>query len=193
MAPYTWNTLAHQCFNQSEFWIAFGVLDIFTDILIILASIVIVWNVNVSFSRKLIVVGCFAPRLLVAAAATSRLVFLVPISPNGSWAWRSWIPVVTTEVQICLSIATACVPSVKPLFAAVEAGVWHADDLRRRGLSLEDLHSRGYLKVSENLVVLSDMNSGLAAANGLHPASQAPQENPRSLPFDKTNMRSSDA
>lgn len=83
MPPYTWNTLAHQCFNQvfnsppvslhlftntislkSKFGVAFGVLDIFTDVSIILASIVIVWTVHVSFSRKMIVVGCFAPRLL---------------------------------------------------------------------------------------------------------------------------------
>ncbi|KAI3333198.1 hypothetical protein F4824DRAFT_472564 [Ustulina deusta] len=190
MPPYTWNTLAHQCFNQSKFWVAFGVLDIFTDVSIILASIVIVWTVHVSFSRKMIVVGCFAPRLLVVAAAIARLAFLVPISPNDHWAWRSWIPVVTTEVQVCLSIATACIPSVKPLFEAVEAGVWHADDLRRRGLSLEDLHSRGYLKVAENLIVLSDMNSGVVADDSLYLGSQGAKKNPdvgslpRPLPSD---------
>ncbi len=59
----------------------------------------------------------------VVAAAIARLAFLVPISPNGNWAWRSWIPVVMTEVQVCLSIATACIPSVKPLFEAVEVSI----------------------------------------------------------------------
>lgn len=79
--PYAWETLTLQCFNQvipiyvchltslifpkSGFWISFGILDIFTDISIIIASVVLVWNVHIPLSRKAVVVGCFVPRILL--------------------------------------------------------------------------------------------------------------------------------
>ncbi|KAI2639144.1 hypothetical protein GGS26DRAFT_544163 [Hypomontagnella submonticulosa] len=154
--PRPWETLSLRCFDQSGFWIGFGVLDMLTDILIIVASVVLVWNVHITMPRKAIVVGCFAPRILVIAAAACRLAYLVSISPRQNPAFSLWIPVVCTEVQVCLSISTACIPSVKPLFEAVEAGVWQADNLRRRGLSLDDLHSRGYLKNSGSWIELTD-------------------------------------
>ncbi|KAI1371398.1 hypothetical protein F4677DRAFT_435952 [Hypoxylon crocopeplum] len=157
--PRSWETLTLRCFNQSGFWIAFSVLDMLTDTLIIIASAVLVWNINIPTSRKAVVIGCFAPRILVVAAAACRLAYLAPISPHQNPAFRLWISVVCTEVQVCLSISTACIPSVKPLFEAIEAGVWQADDLRRRGLSLEDLHSKGYLKDTGSLMELADHSS----------------------------------
>ncbi|GAW16741.1 hypothetical protein ANO14919_061780 [Xylariales sp. No.14919] len=156
--PRPWETLGQQCFDTSAFWTGFGVLDILTEFSVILTSIVLVWNVHLPTQRKLVVVGCFAPRILVAAAAATRLAFLVPSLPHNYWAWNLWRLVVSTEVQVCLSISTACVPSLKPLFEAIEAGVWHADDLRRRGLSLEDLHSKGYLKESESWLPLEEID-----------------------------------
>ncbi|GAP90613.1 hypothetical protein SAMD00023353_4800750 [Rosellinia necatrix] len=175
VTPYTWNTLSQQCFNQPRFWIAFGVFDILTDILVILVSILIVWNLRLAVPHKLVVIGCFAPRLLVTVAAIVRLAFLVPIRPDDFWAWKSWAPVVITELQLCLSIVTACIPSIKPLFEAIEAGVWHADDLRRRGLSLEDLHSRGYLKLSKSPMMLHEKDSGVMVVAGPQPESHGIQ------------------
>ncbi|KAI5923505.1 hypothetical protein F4810DRAFT_669134 [Camillea tinctor] len=144
--PHVWEIYTLRCFDQSGFWIAFGVIDILTDLLIIIASIMLVWNVQIPLSRKFVVVGCFAPRTLVIIASVCRLVYLVPISPQDDPSFRIWISVVCTEVQVCMSISSACIPAVKPLFEVIEAGVWQAEHFRRRGLSLDDLHSRGYLK-----------------------------------------------
>ncbi|KAI1358923.1 hypothetical protein F5Y08DRAFT_320809 [Xylaria arbuscula] len=165
--PDAWDFIGRQCFDRSGFWITFGTLDVITEASFIVTSGLLVWNVQMPLSRKMVVVGCFAPRALVAVAAITRLNFLSPEGLQEEWAWKVWSLVVITEVQICLSISTACVPSLKPLFEAIEAGVWHADDLRRRGLSLEDLHSKGYLKDSQSWLALTDV----VRTVGIEPAS----------------------
>ncbi|CAJ2509238.1 Uu.00g142640.m01.CDS01 [Anthostomella pinea] len=154
--PTTWEIFTPKCFNQSGFWVGFGVIDMLTDVSIVVASVVLVWNVQLAFSRKAVVVACFAPQILVIITAACRLAYLVPVTSYDNPAFRSWIAVVCTEVQVCLSVSTACIPGVKPLFEAIEAGVWQSDELRRRGLSLDNLHSRGYLKNTGSWMELSD-------------------------------------
>jgi hypothetical protein len=56
----------------------------------------------------------------VVAAAASRLAYLAPVSPHDNPAFKVWISVVCTELQICLSISTACIPCIKPFFEGVE-------------------------------------------------------------------------
>ncbi|KAK4207918.1 hypothetical protein QBC37DRAFT_392416 [Rhypophila decipiens] len=152
----------NQCFGRSAFWIVFTTFDMLTDLCIMLVPTAMVWMVNIPKKDKVTVMGCFAPRLLVMVAAASRLAYLLPAIGSGSPATGKssnglWVSVICTQLQVCLSISSACVPSVKPLFQAIEAGVWQADDLRRRGLSLEDLHSRGYLKSAAAASESSDL------------------------------------
>ena len=56
----------------------------------------------------------------VVAAAMSRLVYLAPVRAPDSPAYKAWIAVVCTELQICLSISTACIPFIKPFFEGIE-------------------------------------------------------------------------
>ncbi|KAM7194946.1 hypothetical protein V8F33_006988 [Rhypophila sp. PSN 637] len=152
----------NQCFGRSAFWIVFTTLDMLSDICILLVPMAMVWTVNIPKKDKATVMGCFAPRLLVMVAAASRLAYLLRALGSSSPAPGKssnglWVSVICTQLQVCLSISSACVPSVKPLFQAIEAGVWQADDLRRRGLSLEDLHSRGYLKSAAAATESSDL------------------------------------
>ncbi|KAF2790302.1 hypothetical protein K505DRAFT_364839 [Melanomma pulvis-pyrius CBS 109.77] len=141
-----WEVMTLHCFNQSAFWIAHGVLDMITDMSLILVSFMLVWNLHIPLARKAVVVGCFAPRVLVIAAAACRVAYLAPTSAHNNPTFALWKSAVCAEVQICLSISTACMPCIKPFFAGIEAGVWQADQLRRQGLSLDDLYNKGYVK-----------------------------------------------
>ncbi|KAH7338507.1 hypothetical protein BKA66DRAFT_435277 [Pyrenochaeta sp. MPI-SDFR-AT-0127] len=115
-----WEVMTLHCFDQTAFWIAFGVIDMMTDIGLILLSLMLVWDLRIPISRKVVVVGCFAPRMLVVVAAAARLAYLAPINSHENPAFRIWISVVCTELQICLSISTACIPCIKPFFEGVE-------------------------------------------------------------------------
>lgn len=49
---------------QTAYWIVFGVIDILTDLGLIAVSFMLVWDLRIPISRKAVVVGCFAPRIL---------------------------------------------------------------------------------------------------------------------------------
>ncbi|KAF2740753.1 hypothetical protein EJ04DRAFT_507770 [Polyplosphaeria fusca] len=141
-----WEVMSLHCLNQTGFWIAFGVLDNLSDAGIIVIAFILVWDLHITRSRKAVVIGCFAPRIAVIVASACRTAYLAPVSPHNDPAFSVWKSVVCTEVQVCLSILTACIPCIKPFFEGVEAGVWQVDHLRRQGLSIKDLYSKGYIK-----------------------------------------------
>ncbi|KAF2117181.1 hypothetical protein BDV96DRAFT_19997 [Lophiotrema nucula] len=139
--PRPWEILTLHCYNSGVFWIVYTIIDMTTDVSIIMLSVNLVAYLKVRFSRKVMVVACFAPRILVIGAALARLIFLYPITPHDNPEFHLWIPIICALVQVCLSISTACVLYVKPFIESVEAGVWRAD-VRRKGTTT--MRSHGY-------------------------------------------------
>ncbi|KAF2472389.1 uncharacterized protein BDR25DRAFT_220358, partial [Lindgomyces ingoldianus] len=139
--PRPWEMLTLRCYNSGVFWIVYCIIDMTTDVSIIMLSVNLVAYLQVNLSRKITVVACFAPRVLVIVAALARLIYLYPINPHMKPAFNLWIPVICTQIQVCLSISTACIPYMKPFFEGVEAGVWRADDLRRKGMMVDELYA----------------------------------------------------
>ncbi|KAF2192970.1 hypothetical protein K469DRAFT_652714 [Zopfia rhizophila CBS 207.26] len=141
--PRPWEMLTLHCYNTGVFWIVYCIIDMTTDVSIIMLSVNLVAYLQVKLSRKVTVVACFAPRVLVIGASLARLIYLFPINSHDDPEFNLWVPVVCTQVQVCLSISTACIPYMKPFFEGVEAGVWRAGDLRRKGMTVDALYAYG--------------------------------------------------
>ncbi|KAF2790511.1 hypothetical protein K505DRAFT_217606, partial [Melanomma pulvis-pyrius CBS 109.77] len=144
--PRPWEMMTLHCYNSGLFWIIYCIIDMTTDVCLIMLSVNLVAYLKVKLSRKVIVVACFAPRILVIGAALARLIYLFPITPHDNPEFNLWVPVICTEVQICITISTACIPYMKPFFEGAEAGAWRADDRRRKCLKVNTLC--GYQSVS---------------------------------------------
>lgn len=106
-----------------------------TEIVIIALSFKLVFYLKLRFSQKVAVVACFAPRSLVAAASAVRLVWLHPITPNDRPEYRLWLPAVLTQLHVCISICTACIPYMVPFFKGLDSSL-------RRGYSLKSSEFR---------------------------------------------------
>jgi hypothetical protein len=91
-----------------------------TEVSIIMISFNLVVYLRIRFSRKVAVVACFTPRALVAAASLVRLVWLHPITPQNNPDFKLWLPAILSQVQVCLSICTACIPYMVPFFKSME-------------------------------------------------------------------------
>jgi hypothetical protein len=91
-----------------------------TEVSIIMLSFNLVVYLRIRFSRKVAVVACFAPRALVAAASLVRLVWLYPITPHNNPEFKLWLPAILSQIQVCLSICTACIPYMVPFFKGLE-------------------------------------------------------------------------
>jgi hypothetical protein len=138
--PRPWEIMTLQCFNtvsilqrlgshgmgantgQRLFWVVYCIIDMSTEICIIMVSLNMVVYLRLRSSRKIAVVACFAPRALVAAAALVRLIWLYPITPHDDPEYRLWLPAILSEVHVCLSVCTACIPFMVPFFRSIDTG-----------------------------------------------------------------------
>src|SRR5690242_10465927 len=97
-----------------------------TELFTVMLSVDLVAHLRVRTSRKVAVVACFAPRLLVAAAALIRAIFLYQVTPHGNPEFDLWVSTVCTQVHVCASICTACVPYMVPFFKSLQSNIWRS-------------------------------------------------------------------
>lgn len=64
--------------------------------------------------RKMAVVLCFSPRLLVIAGTIVRTIWVYPTIPQRHDHHRIWEPLVAMQVHLCMSIITASIPFMVP-------------------------------------------------------------------------------
>jgi hypothetical protein len=105
-------------------------------------SINLVAYLRVRFSRKVAVVACFAPRALVITASLVRLIWLYPITPHSDPEFRLWLPAILSQVHVCLSICTACIPYMIPFFKSLEGGLRRARSSKSTEFRLDERISR---------------------------------------------------
>ncbi|KAF1976959.1 hypothetical protein BU23DRAFT_364864, partial [Bimuria novae-zelandiae CBS 107.79] len=130
--PKPWEVFTLHCFNTGVFWIVYCIIDMTSEVVIIMLSVNLVAYLKVRLSRKLAVVACFAPRILVIGAAVVRLLSLYPISPHDNPAFKLWIPIICTQAQASVSIFTACIPYVRPFFETAESSIRRMSQARNK-------------------------------------------------------------
>ncbi|KAK3302915.1 uncharacterized protein B0T15DRAFT_258943 [Chaetomium strumarium] len=92
-------------------------MDVFSDFLIILIPVWLLWNVRIAFAKKLAFFGLFSLSLVTMAIATARAADLTAtswdngvIDPSYLWMW--------TAIEPCIAIAVSCLSAFPQLFAA---------------------------------------------------------------------------
>jgi hypothetical protein len=101
-------------------------------------SVTLVIYLQLRLSRKVAFVACFAPRILVLSVALVRLVGLYPLKPHDIPQYRLWIPAITTQVQVCLSICTACIPYMVPFFKSLYGNLVASKGTRSRNQNIDE-------------------------------------------------------
>ncbi|OKL57707.1 hypothetical protein UA08_06899 [Talaromyces atroroseus] len=165
--PYVWNFLGDQCINQTVFWNFTNAVNILLDISLILVPIIYMWQVQVSFRRKAVVIGCFATRVFNIAAIAWQIVELNRASNASNTTYALWSVATAMSLTQCLSIVTACIPYLKPFYQSLESGMIRSDDMRRRGgtfrggyyYNSEGGHSQGSTWGQNVLKNMSDRHS----------------------------------
>lgn len=113
--------------------------------LVVISTKIVSCN-QIRLSRKIAVVSCFAPRLLIVGVAVTRLVWLYPLATQHGHQHRVWEPMIASQIQICVSIITASIPFVMP-YCRDLYGRLHASTLKasRRFQDEENTYSRSSL------------------------------------------------
>ncbi|KAH6629213.1 hypothetical protein C7974DRAFT_183164 [Boeremia exigua] len=128
--PRPWEMMTLNCFNTRIFWVAYCAIDMSTELFIVMLSVDLVAHLRVRMSRKLAVVACFAPRLLVVSAALVRAIYLYRVTPHGTPEYDLWISTICTQVHVSVSICTACIPYMVPFFKSMQGNIWRSYSTR---------------------------------------------------------------
>ena len=62
--PHTWNTFGGKCIDLRAFWTYVDVMNVVTDLPLVILPAMIISKLHADTSRKAIVICCFAARVL---------------------------------------------------------------------------------------------------------------------------------
>ncbi|KAK3946142.1 hypothetical protein QBC46DRAFT_402509 [Diplogelasinospora grovesii] len=125
-------------------------MDVFSDFLIILIPVSLLWNVRMRLAKKMAFVGLFSLSLVTMAVATARAADLDATKwdngvhdPTYLWLWSA--------IEPCIAITVSCLSAFPQLFAASTRGnkpVYTPTDSYRRMITR--IRSRTNMKQRSN-------------------------------------------
>ncbi|KAL8952513.1 MAG: hypothetical protein Q9222_001581 [Ikaeria aurantiellina] len=122
--PSPWQINGNQCIGVTSFWASYHIINIITDIGLIVLPWVILLGLQVEVKRKAVIIGCFSARILVVVVTVVQIYYLFSRTVGTEdLMFDLWLVALLGEVVIALSIITACIPYLKPFMEALETGM----------------------------------------------------------------------
>lgn len=167
--------------SQSSFWNSFNIINILTDVFLVLWPSSVIHTLHTTLSRRLVTIALFCmqipvcpplqthlssvtePLSSVIGAVVAQLVFSKRAASSNDPSFDLWPAVLCTQIVQALSITAACILYLGPFLESLESGMIRSDDLRRNGLGVTygSGTSKGTRKCF-NLVSLSPKSSSRA-------------------------------
>ncbi|KAL8687901.1 MAG: hypothetical protein Q9224_005020 [Gallowayella concinna] len=117
--------LGGQCINVRHYFIISGSINTFTDFVLLAMPIPILWRLRTGKPQKLLLTGIFTVGLIVCIVSVVRLVLLSGVDESDiTW---NYVPAATwSAAEPSISVVSACLPSLRPLFVRLVWGSTHA-------------------------------------------------------------------
>ncbi|QDS72191.1 hypothetical protein FKW77_004981 [Venturia effusa] len=112
-----------QCLNKAALYIATGILNIITDIMVLLLPIPMVLSLQMARSRKVVLVLLFSVGSLTCVTSAVRVALLPPMLTTKDASWDTVYPSLWILIEASLIIITATLTSMR-LFLRHVAPAW---------------------------------------------------------------------
>jgi len=141
-------TLDSKCIDALLFFRASAILNLVSDVVVILMPIPVVLKLKSPMSHKLAVVGIFLTTSLVVVAGIGRVVVHYTISHDHDYSWHDFPLIMWSSVEPCMGVIGVCLPAIRQLFAgyspeSVLGSIRSALSVRSRGSVSSKDSSRG--------------------------------------------------
>ncbi|PGH17836.1 hypothetical protein AJ80_04659 [Polytolypa hystricis UAMH7299] len=160
--PYPWKYSKDQCINYMAYWATQGAFDMLTDAVIMAVSLWILSNVQMTFSKRLVV---------VIAAAAIRIA-LRRQAEDSSDLFFAMVPFqIATQCHAACSIVIASFPILKPFVSTTATGMLEVSMAKRGGTTYDYTSRRnsGTSVVTEVTARSDKGNRYSRASYGSHP------------------------
>jgi hypothetical protein len=115
---HPWLFIESHCTGAWPRWEAFAAFDIFTEVLLGLMPFAIIRSLQMSWSKKYMILMAFSLRLLIMIPIAFRLCYLkkeyFSDNPTLSGTWAA----IVTQVDLAYAIISATIPCLRPFIAA---------------------------------------------------------------------------
>ncbi|KAH6883257.1 hypothetical protein BKA58DRAFT_435004 [Alternaria rosae] len=102
-----------QCLNKAALYIATGVLNIITDIMVIILPIPMVLRLQMSKERKIMVIGIFSAGSVTCVTSAVRVALLPPMLTSKDASWDTVYPSLWILIEASLIIITGSLPTLR--------------------------------------------------------------------------------
>ncbi|GFN10674.1 hypothetical protein AtubIFM55763_009605 [Aspergillus tubingensis] len=130
--PEVWNIVGGKCLDVSGIWIAFGVMNVLVEIMIIAVPSFIIFRLQLSLKRRLVVISCFGIRILDIAGSIVQLCYVRNFKlhadsplPTNVWQWA-----ICSQVLQTVAILSACVPYLREFLESFPSGMFKPTELK---------------------------------------------------------------
>ncbi|CAD6575983.1 MAG: hypothetical protein ASARMPREDX12_007667 [Alectoria sarmentosa] len=120
-----------KCINLPRFTIVGGVLNLLTDVLILCLPIPMVWGLNTTKTQKVTLTCIFLLGILVCAISIIRISKLASVNYDDP-TWRLVDVYLWTSLENSVGIASACLPTMRPLFGRFLPGASRAESSNKK-------------------------------------------------------------
>ncbi|CAG8984096.1 hypothetical protein HYALB_00010596 [Hymenoscyphus albidus] len=116
----TWNKLIQDkyCLNLPAMFVASGVVNVVSDLIILVLPIHSIWKLQITTRQKMQVTAAFATGLLVCVASIARCYYIVKFFETEDQTWAIVPPGLCGIAEISLGIICTCLTTL-PMFCHV--------------------------------------------------------------------------
>ncbi|KAJ5753264.1 hypothetical protein N7520_010181 [Penicillium odoratum] len=122
-----WNSTAYpdaKCMNFANFVTGTASVSIFTDVLALILPTWIVYELQMQWNQKLMLIGILSFGLLTVAAGIIRVILLDQYDRHFPKNYTHTVLFCVSTIEVGLAFVAACAPSFKPLIARLLPRLW---------------------------------------------------------------------
>ncbi|KAL4914977.1 hypothetical protein BDW62DRAFT_133980 [Aspergillus aurantiobrunneus] len=112
---YTEPDGGHCLFDLYPFYLGNASANVFTDLLILVVPIPLVWKLQMKRVQKVLISGIFLLGSFVCIASLIRIYSMVPLKNDLDVTWIMGDVYLWSSVEPCIGILCACLPTLQPL------------------------------------------------------------------------------
>lgn len=154
------------CIDSFASLVTLAVLNMVTDIAILLIPILPVWKLQMPKSHKVAVIGIFLLGGFVCIASIVRISFLAKVFTTDP-TWTAVDPGIWSTVEVCLGIVSACLPIMTPLLKPLSRVLSMSMGSKKSGSKTSNPNSNG-LVGNSNTDPNANTSHNTAASSTLH-------------------------
>jgi len=149
-------TVAATCINFENYSVGYAVVNILTDVIILVLPIRVVWNLQLPRGQKVALTFIFLLGSFVCAATLIRLLnaILDLNDPDATWAFTN--AMIWTTIEVSIGVICACLPVLRPLISALLPTKFRQKMFGSSARITNDTNSRSRWPTSEHFSRLYD-------------------------------------